>query len=81
MNRLKMGEMNNKIQKQKLSLVKNLLVPLEIKDFAPALVAFHNSSLVDLPHVQVERAPVAEGHRVAARAFKRPCRRTKLHPG
>ena len=55
----------------KFLLMQNLLVPLQIEDFAAALVAFHNTSLVDLSHVQVKSASVAEGHRVASRAFER----------
>ena len=58
----------------KFSLVQDLLVPLEIEDFAAALVAFHNSSFVDLSHVQVQGTAVAECHRITSGAFERPCR-------
>ena len=44
------------------SLVQNLLVPLEIEDLTAALITLHNSSLVDLSHVQVQGTAVAEGH-------------------
>ena len=62
----------------KFSLVQDLLVPLEIEDFATALVAFHNSGLVDLSHVQVQGTTVAEGHRITSGAFERPCRENNL---
>ena len=54
------------------SLVQDLLVPLEIKDLAAALVTLHNPSLVNLSHVQVEGATVAERHRVTSGTFERP---------
>ena len=56
----------------KFSLVQDLLVPLEIKDLAAALIALHNPSLVNLSHVQVEGASVAERHRVTSGTFERP---------
>ena len=62
----------------KFSLVQDLLVPLEIEDFAAALVAFHNTSLVDLSHVQVKGTTVAESHRVTSGTFERPYREYDL---
>ena len=52
--------------------MQDLLVPLEIKDLAAALIALHNPSLVNLSHVQVEGASVAERHRVTSGTFERP---------
>ena len=54
-----------------VSLVKDLLVPLEVEHLPTTLVTFNNTSLVDLSHVQVKSASIAEGHRVASRAFER----------
>ena len=51
--------------------MQDLLVPLEIKDLAAALIALHNPSLVNLSHVQVEGASVAERHRVTSGTFER----------
>ena len=62
----------------KFLLMQNLLVPLQIEDFAAALVAFHNTSLVDLSHVQVKGTTVAESHRVTSGTFERPYRDNNL---
>ena len=51
--------------------MKDLLVPLEVEHLPTTLVTFNNTSLVDLSHVQVESATIAEGDRVASRAFER----------
>ena len=73
MNRLETGNalIKHILFSLKFSLVQDLLVPLEIEDLAPALVAFHNSSLVDLSHVQVQGTAVAECHRITSGTFER----------
>ena len=80
MNRLETGNalIKDSFLCLKFSLVQDLLVPLEIEDLAPALIAFHNSSLVDLSHVQVQGTTVAECHRITSGAFERPCRENDL---
>ena len=80
MNRLETGNalIKDSFLRLKFSLVQDLLVPLEVEDFATTLIALHNSGLVDLSHVQVQGTTVAECHRITSGAFERPCRENNL---